>query len=56
MMKMSKSRISSNDKRVIWESTQIDYWNDKTLLKDSDSEVNEWLINVLRYEGKMLSL
>ncbi len=26
-----------------------------TLLKDDDSEVNEWLTNVLRYEDRILS-
>jgi len=68
--KMLKLRISSNNKRdhlrkhsdrllkqwVIQESTQMSYWNnEKMLSKDSNSEVNEWLTNVLRYEDKMLS-
>ncbi len=56
MTKMSKLRILSNDKRghSRKHSGRLLKWQ-KTLLKDSDSEVNEWLTNVLRYEDKMLS-
>ncbi len=54
--KMSKLRISSNNKRSCLRkhSGRLLKWQ-KTLSKDGDSEVNEWLTNVLRYEGRMLS-
>jgi len=56
MTKMLKLRISSNNKRghLRKHSDRLSkQW--KTLSKDDDSEVNEWLTNVLRYEGEMLS-
>jgi len=56
MTKMLKSRILSNNKRghLRKHSDRLLKWQ-KTLLKDSDSEVNECLTNVLRYEDRMLS-
>jgi len=54
--KMSKSRISSNNKRghLRKHSDRLLKWQ-KTLSKDDNSEVNECLTNVLRYEDRMLS-
>ncbi len=56
MTKMSKSRISSNNKRghSRKHSGRLSKWQ-KMLSKDDNSEVNEWLTNGLRYEDKMLS-
>ena len=56
MTKMSKLRILSNNKRGhLRKHSDRLLKQQKMLSKDDDSEVNECLTNVLRYEDKMLS-
>jgi len=54
-MKMSKLRISSNDKRgVVWESTQVGYWNDKRHCQKTATvrsmKAECWAHNLLKYD------